>query len=315
VPQGQARARITCTYCNAVIDCLLRRSAPAKENVQLPRGDRGHVVMNKLMLPMLPREAEKLLDQEAKERERREQLAMEDAAAAAKSKEELIKEEVVDLTEEEEKEKRVEKENGSEVRTEGVEGKDVEMQAVKKEVQGEGKDKIKGEAKQEVKQEAKQGAKGEAKQEAKEEAKMEQQAEKSDGAATVKEEDAPEHRILRIGDFSVPRNDLLTEEMVGEVLTCWTLLRRAARLLQLPNMSLQRFLQALGAQGPESEGSLLMADIHISILTAVCAEVQKPEQNVRPVSVCNVFTWMEVLRLYLLYMSRNMHYCTIGCQK
>lgn len=38
-----------------------------------------HVVMNKLMLPQLPREAEKVLEQEAKEREKREDKEAEKA--------------------------------------------------------------------------------------------------------------------------------------------------------------------------------------------------------------------------------------------
>ena len=145
----------------------------------------------------------------------------------------------------------------------------------------------------------------------------------------------------------------LTHEMVGDILMCWSMLRRLASHLTLPDIALGTFVAALctspgsalqkkstaagnGAEAGESESddvevevggaaadegrelsvrATYQDDVFISLLYELCGELRRREVLVPSSGALNVYTWPEALRTYLYWMAHHVYLVSVGCDR
>ena len=144
----------------------------------------------------------------------------------------------------------------------------------------------------------------------------------------------------------------LTHELVGDILMCWSMLRRLASHLTLPDLALETFVSAIcctpadrmkvsknkkeagdraGGDGTESDDKnsetsddrdapelvrdTYQDDVYISLLYELCGELRRKEALVPSSSALNVHTWPEALRTYLHWMARHVYLISVGCDR
>jgi len=145
--------------------------------------------------------------------------------------------------------------------------------------------------------------------------------------------------------------DGLTHELVGDILMCWSMLRRLASHLMLPDLALDSFVAAIcsepgshkknstrGSDGQECETesdeesgdevggnvhddgsapvrSTYQDDVYISLLYELCSELRRRETLVPSSGALNVHTWPEALRTYLYWMAHHVYLVSVGCDR
>jgi len=144
----------------------------------------------------------------------------------------------------------------------------------------------------------------------------------------------------------------LDHELVGEILMCWSMLRRLASHLTLPDLSLDTFVAAMCStqssgvkrgvggsgnsnglndseedSGDEQVGSAMNGgvdtsiratyqdDVYISLLYELCSELRRRETLVPSSGALNVYTWPEALRTYLIWMAHHIYLVSVGCER
>lgn len=144
----------------------------------------------------------------------------------------------------------------------------------------------------------------------------------------------------------------LTHELVGDILMCWSMLRRLASHLTLPDLALETFVAAMcstpGSQikgaavgcgykqrdaESEEEGggeqqrqaveddaqppvrATYQDDVYISLLAELCSELKRREALVPSSAALNVHTWPEALRTYLVWMAHHVYLVSVGCDR
>jgi hypothetical protein len=174
------------------------------------------------------------------------------------------------------------------------------------------------------------------------------------GDAAMMEEDAKSNIQEAEGnlDREEDKDCGLTHELVGEILMCWSMLRRLASHLTLPDLSLDTFVAAIcstqssrmkssvgirggnlgddsdvDSGGDEQGGSApnggvdtsiratYEGDVYISLLYELCSELRRRETLVPSSGALNVHTWPEALRTYLIWMAHHVYLVSVGCER
>ena len=148
-------------------------------------------------------------------------------------------------------------------------------------------------------------------------------AKEGNSTATTKDDAARTAVVDLTGDSDDDKDgddEDITEDMVGPLLGVWGTLRRAANALQIPDFSLENVLALIDAAAPEAQTPVVAptalraaGDVVIGALQVLAADSKAVDKALSAVSVLNVHTWPEALRLYLAFAAEQPYRLLVSC--